>query len=172
MKITVSTNKFGVNLGSFEIEPTEAQIAWAVGNGFSQAATDTHASDTEEAHGSKEKAIEEAKASFASWVAKMQSGHVPAAGGGGKRLPEDVKALREAFALWIGKPSVVTKLLKDHSGNIEDAVFAVASAKVEKDGNGDAVAMTASRMAKLQESAEKLLAAKQSAKKAVADLEF
>lgn len=161
--IKITSSKFGVNLGEFELDTSrlsEAQIAWAIENGLSQAGTDSHASHTEEKHESKEKAIAAAKAAFKAWFEKILSGHVPTRGAGGARLSPLERALRECVTAWLEpsmKKTVIAKALAEHGA--EKFVMLLAYEKAEKTG-GDAQAMFTNRWAVLNEQANKLLAIK------------
>lgn len=161
----ISTAKFGTELGTVRIEyanVSQEQLQWAIRNGFSQAMTDSHAGDTEEAAGSKEKAIEAAKASVADWAEKIAAGHVPSSGIGRARLSPEEKALREVTSDWLISAGLkvgdARKLVASES--MESIVNKLAHDKVAKTGEGNAVEMAAARVAKLQQAAAKLLAAK------------
>jgi len=160
----ISTSKFGSSLGEYEIDTaklSEAQIAWAIQNGLRQAATDSHASDTEVEHGSKEKAIHEAMASFKAWVEKIQAGHVPSAGIGRARIAPEVKVLRDVVADWLKasgmKATVAAKMVTTEP--CEEIVLRLAIDKAQKTG-GDANAMFEKRWSVIQETVQKILAAK------------
>ena len=88
---TITTSKFGSELGSatfkyadLGMDAANDQAKWAVRNGFSQAMTDSHASDTETEHGEKALALRSALESVTDWIKSIQSGHVPTGSGGSR----------------------------------------------------------------------------------------
>ena len=170
MIVTVSTTKFGVQLGEYQIDTSklsEAQIAWAIQRGLDESATNSHASDTAEEHGSQEKAAEAAKVSFKEWVDKILAGHVPSSGTGRSRLDDFTRAMRQVTAKWLKdagmKAGEADKAVK---GDIDSLVLELAQRKVGKTGTGDAVEMANAKLNELKEAAEAIVKAAQGAPKA------
>lgn len=159
----VSTAKFGTILGELELtyarlgmaNATE-QAKWAVRNGFSQAATDSHAGDTEDEHGSQAAATKAAQASFEEWKADILAGHVPTGGVGSRlRLSPFDRGLREATIAWavangMKKTQATKQVVADGP---ELFVMNMAVSKAGKTG-GDANAMFEKRWTVLQTQAQ------------------
>ena len=171
---TITTSKFGVELGQHTLRYADlgmseanAQAKWACRNGFSQAMTDAHASDTLAIYEANEtKALAAAQASVADWIASIQSGHVPIGTGGSRsRLTPYETGLRLATVNWLVesgmKKAAATK--RTTSKAIGDIVMELAIAYVDKHGGspGSEKSLYDSRMAKLDKAAKeyaKLLA--------------
>ena len=163
MKFTITSSKFGQSLGSFEFDTeklTQAQIDWAIVNGFKQAGGDSHASDTEEAHSTKEKAIVEATASFKAWCDKMATGHVPTTGAGKTKyspLEKEVRRLCVQFVKGTGlAESKASKMVVELG--VEETLLRLATLKVEKEGRGDAAAMVLKKLQDFEDTAKANLA--------------
>lgn len=170
MIVTITSSKFGVSLGSYEIDTSklsDAQIAWAIKRGLDESATNSHASDTEEEHGSKKAAAKAATESLREWVQNILAGHVPSAGIGRSRLDDFTRAFRQVTAKWLREAGMKAgEAEKAVKGDIDSLVLDLAQRKVEKTGEGDAVEMANAKLNQLKEAAEAIVKAAAGAPKA------
>lgn len=164
---TISTSKFGEELGSQTFEYgklAEAQVKWAIRNGFSQAMTDSHASETREEHGSEAAAIAAAKASVAEWIASMLQGHIPSEGVGRARLSPMARALREVVSNWLVSGGMKkAEALKAASDDWQSLVLQAAEKKVASGFNGDPAEMAAKKIETFEAQAKAIVTALASA---------